>query len=48
MTRWLALAVIVVVVVVGLRIAVSRFLSKEPGTSGPFPTTRPTTPVPSR
>jgi hypothetical protein len=48
MTRLLALAVIVVVIVAGLWIAVSPFLSKEPGTSGPFLTTGPTTPGPSR
>lgn len=45
MMRWLAVAVIVVVMVAGLWIAVSPFLSKEPNTSGQFLTLGPTTTV---
>jgi hypothetical protein len=48
MTRWLAIAVIVVVMVAGLWIVVTAFVTKEAGTSGPFLTTGPTTPGPSR
>jgi hypothetical protein len=46
-TRWLAIAVIVAVMVVGIVIVVTAFAPKGPGTSGPFLTTGPTNPGPS-
>ena len=47
MTRWLALAVIVAVMVAGIVIVVTALTPKGAGTSGLFLTTGPTTPRPS-